>query len=47
MATKYLAHGDVRAAVPELAQLALDAAVSPARVLARQAQDQFVELEVG
>jgi hypothetical protein len=40
---EHLADGEVGAAVAELEELALDAAIAPARVLPGQAEDEFVE----
>jgi len=44
MAPENVANGDVRAAIPELEQLALNATVAPGRVLPSQTHDQLVEL---
>ena len=43
LATEDLADGEVRAAVAEAKEFALDAAVAPARVLAGEAKDELVE----
>jgi hypothetical protein len=44
MAAEHLADGEVRAAVAELEEFALDAAIAPPWVLPREAEDKLVEL---
>jgi hypothetical protein len=44
VSTEDIANGEVRAVMTKLQQLALNAAITPARVLASQTQYQFLEL---